>query len=721
MPMTPTETASVPGPLLDLRLRPLYRKGTHDIASDFYIPCMARSSCYDRAVGFFSSTVYVLAWSALKGFIQRGGKMRVICSPAIAPDDLLALEEGYEAENAEQLHKEVEMLLADSRLHKPTRVLATLVALGILEFKVAFVGSQAYEHRRLFHDKVGIFTDEQSNRVVFKGSMNETWSGLSLGGNLESVDVYVSWLNDGREALRVRDEVDYFERLWSDSFPNVSVLPFPKVARERLIDAADPSNWPALIDEVCTDLEALEAARTIVVGLEDERRSLRQHQIDALTAWVQRGRRGILEHATGSGKTFTALCAINDALSRGEVPLILVPSHLLFSQWEDELRETLGVPNQAALLRCGDGHAGWREGDRLWAFTRKGASARIVLATIQTAATPEFLTAVEQGDHLFVVADEVHRLGSPRNRAVLDLASGPRLGLSATPRRAGDPEGTASILEYFGGIVEPPFTLNSAVHARILTPYTYRPYPLTLSEDERANWDQLSRQARQAYARDEARRERGESRDGTWTQRLLIERARIVKGAVGKIPLAVSVVREHYAPGQRWLVYCDTQEQLYDVLGALRSAGYDAADYHIAMTGDAAQTLRHFELNGGILVSIRCLDEGVDIPGATHALILASSRNPREFIQRRGRVLRKAPGKTLAHIYDALVLPPEPDREGEVEGLALLEGELARAIEFGRGAIGHGAVTALERIAIRFGIDRPSLQRHGYEDDTEDA
>jgi hypothetical protein len=133
------------------------------------------------------------------------------------------------------------------------------------------------------------------------------------------------------------------------------------------------------------------------------------------------------------------------------------------------------------------------------------------------------------------------------------------------------------------------------------------------------------------------------------------------------------------------------------------------------MAGARESTLQHFDANGGVLVSIRCLDEGVDIPSVTHALILASSQNPREFIQRRGRILRRAPGKSLAHLHDAIVVPrlstcDPPD-------LSVLESELVRAIEFGRTALNPAAITDLERIVLAFGIDRSKYFTGGMEDD----
>lgn len=144
----------------------------------------------------------------------------------------------------------------------------------------------------------------------------------------------------------------------------------------------------------------------------------------------------------------------------------------------------------------------------------------------------------------------------------------------------------------------------------------------------------------------------------------------------------------------------------------------DIFEYHTAMVGDPQRTLDLFEAQGGIVVSIRCLDEGVDIPAVSHALILASSKNPREFIQRRGRVLRKSPTKSISHVYDVLVTPLfDPD---EPPALAILEGELARAIEFGTHAINPGCITDLQRLAIEHGVDWTEIINAGIEDEEDD-
>jgi superfamily II DNA or RNA helicase len=694
----------------DLHLKTGYRKGLDDIASEFYMPCMSEAIAYDRAVGFFNSAVYIISWPTLRAFVERGAKMRLICSPVLAPRDIEAMTEGYserlEAANAVRLREQVQTMLAMPYLTKPAKVVASLIALGVIEIRIVFL-ERVPGHERIFHEKLGLFRDEQGNTVVFKGSMNETWAGLAADGNLESIDVFVSW-EHAREAQRVEEEKAHFEDLWRNEFSGAIVRPFPEVAREELISAADTKNWPDLVDEICREMEG---ASRFNDSRSQSGRRLRPHQSYALAEWEKRGRRGIFEHATGSGKTFTALCAIREALKRQEVVLILVPSELLLGQWREEIATTLG-DQQPQVLLCGAGNVRWRDEGLLTPWSRTGSKPHIILSTMQTAASEEFRSRIRPGQHVFVVADEVHRLGSTEHLKILNLDSGPRLGLSATPRRAGDPVGTQAIFDYFQGIVPPPFTLRDAIEANSLTPYLYYVHPVELTEEEQNSWLEVTKKIKQDAARNAGRTE---DQGNEYRKRLLIERARILKGAEGKVPLSLKVIRERYERDQRWIVYCDNLDQLQQVLGEIRSGGIEASEYHSAMTGDRNQTLRLFDHHGGILVSIRCLDEGVDIPSVSHALILASSKNPREFIQRRGRVLRKAEAKSVAFVHDAIVVPlMASDGNSSVD---LLAGEMTRAIEFGRNALNPSSVTELERLALRFGIDFERVSGSGYEED----
>lgn len=702
--------------LRELRLKTSYRKGDADIASGFYVPCMANAKSYDRAVGFFSCSVYAVAWAGLKQFVENSGKMRIICSPVLSPDDASALVEGYEDRVAlqvgEKLRAEIEEILESKSFGVPAKVLASLVALGVIDLRVALLPRSSGEAwQRLYHDKVGIFRDTSGNCVVFKGSMNETWNGLANDGNLESVDVFVSWA-EARERERVRTECEYFDRLWENKFDGAIVRKFPEVAEKVLVRAASRDHWEQMLDEVTAAILETEAVK----GKREDGRKPRKHQADALENWEKAGRRGIFEHATGSGKTFTALCAARKALDAGEVVVVLVPSTEMLNQWREEVGEFFG--DDVDVLRCGGGNGTWRSQLLLKAWTRHrdgGAPKRLIIATLQTANSAEFLGLLEQGEHLCVICDEVHRIGSEGCAGILAISAGARLGLSATPRRCGDEPGNERIRSFFGEVVPPVYTIRDAI-PESLTPYFYYVHTVVLNESEKTEWSNITNKILRLVAR--SRSEEGKDNRNLVRQleMLYFARARIVKQAEEKVEAAVNVLRNRFERGQKWLVYCDDQEQLGRVMRRCGECGLPTMEFHSAMAGDRKQTIALLDVNGGIVVSIRCLDEGVNIPSVTHALILASSKNPREFIQRRGRVLRKAPGKYLAHVHDVIVLPGED----ATEEVSIIEGELARAIEFGRWADNPASVADLERIALTYYIDLESAKEVGNEDDTND-
>lgn len=700
--------------LSELTLKTAYHKGRDDIARDFYLPSMERATQLDRAVAYFRSTAFIISWPALRWFVADGGRYRILCSQVLADGDIEALNEGYsgrvDQELAAKFQAEVEGILADPVLRAPARVLAALVANGSLELQIAVLSNQQIRGAsgRIFHDKLGIFRDAFGNRVMFKGSMNETWNGLSADGNLESVDVAASWMGP-RDLERTNLEDAYFEELWTRNYPGLIVRAFPEVAREEFVKAADP-NWEETVDALLNADKG--GTRPDARG-----RVLKSHQASGLASWEANGRRGILAFATGAGKTFTAITGIRDSFARLSEPvLVVVPDQTLFAQWYDELVETTSDLD-AQILRAGAGHSRWRGHVRSW--LAPSDRHRIILATVQTASSAEFLSEIPTTAETFIVADEVHRLGSPKYRDLLDDDRfGARLGLSATPERYGDPEGTAALLGFFGGVLEPRYTLEDAIRDKVLTPYFYRPHTVHLTQDEADNWKHLSADA----ARLRARINSGDPTPGLAQklQNRLIARARIVKHASAKIDLAADVLRREFEDGQRWLVYCEDSGQLTAVTAALSAQGHTVLPYHSAMEGDREQTLRWLSRRGGIVAAIRCLDEGVDIPAVTHALILASSRNPREFVQRRGRVLRKAAGKALAFVHDAIVLPPAEAAGGatddEPDHDSMTTGELIRAIEFAQFADNPASAADLKAIALTAGIDWHRLTGLGEED-----
>jgi len=688
------------GDLSALKFKTEYRSLKEDPVKEFYRPCLLNAISYRRAVGYFRSTVYNVIGSPIVEFARRGGRTQLICSPELSEEDIDSIALGYARKSevvGHRLSEQIDELLAAEESAFNTRVLATLLSVGALEIKVAIRA----DRKGLYHEKIGIFSDGIGNVVSFKGSANETWSGWHLHGNFESIEVFCS-CRGGLEAERVKKHEAHFDALWNEHDPDVEVFSFPAEAVAHLKKAA---------------LKDLDAVEPKDIRQPQKRRTPLPHQDAAVSAWLSRGGRGIFEHATGSGKTFTALMAIRRHIEAGKPALVVVPSRLLLDQWASEIKEEL---SEAALLLAGAGNNAWRAPYRLKGMTgaESAHGGRIVLATMQTASMDAFRDAVIDGEHLLLVADEVHQIGSPQHARIMALNAGYRLGLSATPIRYGDPEGTQRIFEYFGGVIPPPITLADAIEAGRLVPYEYLPHALSLTAEEADEWREYTDRIRREIVKQKPD-EAGARPMSEKAKMLLIQRSRIAKKAAAKVGLARDVLKAHFEKGQSWLVYCEDAEQLAQVLALLRQEGMDTVEYHSRMDGDRAATMSWFRSFGGIMVSIRCLDEGVDIPDVSHALILASSQNPRQFIQRRGRVLRRAPDKQVAVLHDAIVVPVSAD--DEPEQINLLKSELVRAIEFSDHAINKGAGARLRDIGTNMGIDPDGLLDSGVEEDEEDV
>lgn len=707
----------VQGPmqLNELVIKSSYRKISDDIAEDFYIPCMKASSRYDRISGYFGSTIYIVAWKGLKSFVcNNHGVMRIICSPYLSQEDYDAIRRGTIAKEdptlANILFSEMKAMFAKETLSNPEKVLASLICNGNLEIKIAVGG----DSNRLFHDKVGVFHDNAGNSIAFRGTINETFKGLSNDGNFESLDAFTSW-EEGKDRSRLYDIENDFELLWHNKIESIRVYSVPESIKEEIRKhyKQESHHWLELIDqiEVTIDKSTQWSADKDKGG-----RKPRKHQLDALEKWVSNGKRGIFEHATGSGKTFTAMCAIRKELEEGNPVIVLVPSIGLLEQWRDELKATLKGMDIQYLL-CGSNYSSWKHGTNLNSWTKAGLpQKRVTIAVMDTACNGEFLSKVAWSDKLFVVADEVHRMGSPSRRQFMTTAvCGARLGLSATPKRFGDSIGTQAIITFFGEIIQPPYTLKNAIDDGVLTRYFYHPREVNLTETEQQEWDEITKQIKMQYIRMSAN-ERKNSMSNTRFKMLLLRRARIMKQAANKIQIAKDIIANHYENGQRWIVYCEDKTQLDQVALAIQAAGVlNVIRYYADMPGDRIKALEYFDTIGGIVVSIKCLDEGIDIPSTTHALILASSKNPREFIQRRGRILRRHYGKNYASLYDTIVVPENIN--SNIAHDTIVEGELSRAIQFGDWAENKTGTAILKMIAQENDINYNSLIEEGGEDD----
>jgi superfamily II DNA or RNA helicase len=610
--------------------------------------------------------MFIAADAALSGFFERGGLMKIVCSPRMLPEDVEAISQGIQSRLivSDSIERDLKMALESEQDSSAVRILGLLVELGQIEFKIAVKRDSA---AGIFHSKVGIFRDNNGQRSAFCGSTNETWSGWADYGNSESFISMNTY--SGVESQEYVDALDsYFDSLWSDSLSNLSIRPLPEVPREILIKESKGYNLEELID----DLKKVKNLTSAGGSQSSKRKQLMEHQSAVLKSWKENGYTGIIDHVTGAGKTVTALSAAATWIKNDKPVLIIVPSTLLQKQWGIEIRSEIGVEPLFVGGNLGN-RSRWL--GVLADATRKDPifGKRITVAVLGTASTEDFLKRVQFGEHLLVVGDEVHTIGQMQANELSTRITrcGGRLGLSATYQRFGDMDGTKRIEKAFGLPLLPKFTIRDAIDSGRLVPYEYRITECLLEHDEQERFDAVTKEIHQLMAREKSN---SFGDFPPYLQMLIFRRAKIVKQANAKTALARKVLLENYKDGDRWLVYCDDIKQVESISSAIDSLNLPVTKYFDAMTGDKNSTLDFFGQQGGVLLAIKCLDEGIDIPSATHALILASSQNPREYIQRRGRVLRSNPstGKYKAVIYDVVTLKSDdtPVMRNEIERMA---------------------------------------------------
>lgn len=660
--------------LQDLRLQTSYRSGRDALLDDFYVPCLQESLRYDRAVGYFSSTLYQVVGMAFADFAARGGRMRLVCSPALTPEDFDAMKEaddiGRRAQ--ESVREDLDRLLANPTAVPATKLLATLIANDIIDVRIAFADKPS----GLFHDKLGVFEDDEGKRVSFRGSANETWR--AWGHNHESFDVSCSWRNE-HELLRTREHADIFQETWRGREPGVLIARLDEVTREQLVCIADQDLDHAFERIRLHQGRALDRA----VG-----RTLMDHQRMVLEDWEAHDHHGIVNFATGAGKTLTAIESVKRWTGKGGAAVILVPGQDLHAQWIREIETELP---DVQILPAGAGHSKTDWMQLLPTFTAPGNSPdtrRLVVATNATFASTDFQRRLKSGRHLLLVADEMHRAGSNKVLPALEHTNcGATLGLSATFRRQFDEDGTDRLVEFFGQVLSPIIGLAEALVLGLLVPYDYRLHEVSLDDEEHKLYEELTKKIGQLLGQGES----VSDRDGP-LQMLLIKRARVLKQAKAKVPKAIEILTTEYKAGDRWLVYCDDRTQLAAVIDQCLAEGLPALAFYSGMPSERDAVIRSLGQHGGIVVAIRCLDEGIDIPVTDHALILASSTVEREYIQRRGRVLRRAPatGKVSAEVHDVMLVDPI--------GGALTKSEALRALEFVRLARNPAARERLKAI-----------------------
>lgn len=673
------------------RVRPLYMLPSDPLAEEVLIPGFQAAGKVDCMVGFFSSEVLASLAPGFATYIT-GSKnsFRLVVSPLLRADDKAAIEDGLRSpeEVADRILEELTVTEDLLQLHT-LKCLSWLLRAGRIEIRIALMKDA------LFHPKVWLF-ENGDDLVAVHGSSNVTYAGIRK--NIEQIAISRSWQDSNQHYIT--DKLRYeFDRLWDNKDDSCIVIALPEAIRQRLLrtyTSETPPNENELRNlyrratgfaeepkSFEPDIAPL-AGFAIPNSLQYESGPF-EHQGKAVAAWCEAGYRGVLEMATGSGKTITSMICANRLYEENKPLLIVVgaPYVPLIEQWCDEIAPFGLKP--VNLTTAGSAAKRARELQRLNRRLRTSLSdVEAVVVSHDTLCTPEFLTAVEAFDCArLLIADEVHNLGRP------SFINDPpeffeyRLGLSATPIRQYDEEGTEALLEFFGPVAFE-FTLEEAI-GNCLVEYDYYVHAVYLTESEMDEWFELTGKIKQNAWRSEA------GKPDEYLAKLLRDRRALLETASGKVSTLKALLDGEDSGNLRHtLVYTSDKgpDQLDDVNRLLRNKNilfHQLTAEETASRELTKRIIRSFQ-DGEIqvLTAKRVLDEGVNIPQIYKAYILASTTVERQWVQRRGRLLRtcSAIGKIHSVIHDLLALPPNMEEGLDDDARALVRSELRRAKEF---------------------------------------
>ncbi|MCP4763175.1 MAG: DEAD/DEAH box helicase family protein [archaeon] len=660
--------------LKKLKVKNTYSSLESGIIEEIIIPLLEKSVQYDRGVGFFTAGWLKKVTPGLLSFVKNDGKARIVTSIHLSKDDWNAIQTADQVDQDELIVKSVLSYTID-KLKKELEfdtlaALAWLVRDGILEFRFAIPKKEL--SGGIFHSKLSIFIDSYGNGVALHGSQNDS---IQASLNEESLSAFKSWDTgfDWYNEHRKR-----FNQLWNNQYPNLKVLKIKEAAKEIII--RETEHLPCPYSIFCHSKEQKEKLlkkpdfiQTLI---------LRDYQKEAIFKWQKNARKGIFEMATGTGKTITAISAAVDVYKKENrlALIVLVPYIHLVDQWVEDLLKFGFQP-----IRCYESVNKWKfdAGNKIREFNAKLSDHICLVSTHQTSSMSFFRKMLSRlHEPYLLIGDEIHELGSVSySKALADKATW-RIGLSATPDRWYDEKGTGIIRNYFGDTVIQ-YELSKAIRENALTPYHYYPEKIDLTDEEIEEYLYLSKIIAQEYGK--------KVTDQSRIANYLRKRADLIGRATNKIPHLIKILEEHRnkskAKGKKFqhiLLYCNKGTHR-EVLSAVAGIGLKVHEFvHDVPLKNRKRILKAFssgEIDG--LVAIRCLDQGVDVPATRRAYILASSTNPREFVQRRGRILRRSNKKQFAVVHDFVVGPWNTIHNfGKETARKLLLRELPRFAEF---------------------------------------
>jgi superfamily II DNA or RNA helicase len=667
-----------------------YKSGGEHVPFEFFLQALCNSNRFDLLLGYFSSAAINILSLGFATFLYNGGKVRMIVNNILSQEDKDAFIVAEELETKSTL-----LDLSNIKLLKATlddygrhffECLAWLIANERIELKII----RPKDGQGISHYKNGVFYDDK-DYVGFSGTCNFTAYGLLE--NLERLEVFLSWENS-RSSKFVKGinyefgeifsgNANYVEYLGTNDIETAIQREFgDKAINELLIQEAELIKKRNLVSDNKRVKKALEKITSKLDEIEAMPRfpyieGPREYQRDAYNNWCNNGFHGIFAMATGTGKTITALnCLLQESLKNKKPvyhALILVPTITLVSQWEEEARKF----NFQDIIKVSS-KTEWESDLATTLSTAKRINKSfIIITTYASFIRDRFFKYMKNFPvDSVLIADEAHNIGSPSVLARLpEVTFTKRIGLSATPKRIYDPEGSLAMEEFFKD-QEPytyTFSMDRAIEEGILCKYYYFPHIVTLADHELGGYIEISKKLAKFFNKDS-----GTFDSDDIVQKLLLKRKRIIHKAENKLQITKDILQQRFnnEHSLRYTFIYVPEGKTVDILGDEDETEEDIrlinqytreiakiddsimVNQFISGMPDRNEILEQFkEGKIQVIASMKCLDEGVDIPRAEHAIFCSSTGNPRQFIQRRGRILRKHTEKSIAVIHDLVVIP----------------------------------------------------------------
>ncbi|RYU91803.1 DEAD/DEAH box helicase family protein [Emticicia agri] len=708
-----------------------------NVPTQFYIDCLSNSKTFDLLLGYFSSAAINVLSLGFATFLSSGGTMRIIINNVLSEEDKNAIKRGEEKNINKDLIDLSDIENLKQRLNEYGvhffECLSWLIANNKIQIKII----RPKSGRGISHYKDGIFSDGE-NSIGFNGSCNFTAYGLLE--NLESIQCFLSWEN-GRSNKMINSLKNRIDTIFSESSSYVEYLDVNEVIiaiknefgnknineliikEKELIkkkaELLNNVNLNASIKKVNENLEMLEQQPRFPFS-----EGPRPYQIEAYKNWVKNDRKGLFAMATGTGKTITALNCLLEEFRKNKnyYAIILVPSKALLEQWINEVEQF----NFSNLIVIGGGYDGMKYIPNYVSNFKAGLRKNgIIISTYASFSSDRFIRYFSKiQDNFILIADEAHNMGANQIKDIISVLTIPkRIGLSATPNRKYDPDGTDAICDFFND--QPPFCysfgMRRAMKEGRLTDYFYYPKIVNLEEDEKEDYIELSNKLLKFFDF-----EQGKFKDSPIVESLLLRRKTIIHQARRKISAYKGILKELDRKDKLRYVFTyvpvgssreeevssedDANKFVYQYLRAAQEVKPNLrASTYTSETEERNNKLRGFsEGKIDMLLAMKMLDEGVDIPRTEVGIFASSTGNPREYIQRRGRLLRNHVDKKFAYIYDMIVAPVASHDNENLYRIErnMVKNELIRVAYFASLSMNfYDSKDALQDICDRYELD----------------